>query len=363
MKNVAGLEGVVAAETELSLVDGEKGDLVYCGYRAKELAQNYSFEEVAYLLWHGQLPSEKEFVNVQAEFRQLRSLPTYVENLLMSLSDDMDMMSVIRTVISALGTKNFQWPSTFQEAVKLTSAIPVIIAYRYRLLNNLPLLKPDSTLDHVANYLYMLKGEVPSEAHIKALTGYLILTMEHGMNASTFSARVISSTQSDLVSAVTGAIGAMKGPLHGGAPTGVIALLEGIGQKENAEKYLRSKLDNGERLMGFGHRVYKTEDPRAVSLRTITSELSGDDEWFELANDVEHLAIRLLDEYKPGRKLYTNVEFYAAAILRAVEIPKELFTATFTASRVVGWTAHVMEQNRNNRIIRPSSIYTGKMPE
>jgi citrate synthase len=209
----------------------------------------------------------------------------------------------------------------------------------------------------------MLKGTDPSPAHVRALDAYLILTQEHGMNASTFAARVVTSTRSDLVSAVTAAIGALKGPLHGGAPSEVTAMIEAIGTKENAEPWMRRALENGERLMGFGHRVYKTLDPRASALRTVASELAADDPWFELATHVEQVALRLLAEHKPERKLNTNVEFYAAAVMRAVGLPDELFTPTFAMSRTVGWCAHVMEQAANNRLIRPESIYVGKMPE
>src|SRR5699024_964335 len=186
-------------------------------------------------------------------------------------------------------------------------------------------------------------------------------TAEHGMNAATFTARVVTSTESDLYSAITGAIGAMKGPLHGGAPSGVLAMLNDIGSMNNVEPWLRKALDNNEKLMGFGHRIYKTNDPRSEALRNITNDLSADDEWFALANHVEHTAISLLKEYKPGRRLYSNVEFYAAAVFRAIDLPEPLYTPTFTASRVAGWCAHVFEQAGNNRIFRPLSEYTGPM--
>ncbi|MCF6409329.1 citrate synthase/methylcitrate synthase [Pseudalkalibacillus salsuginis] len=358
-----GLDGITVAQSTISLVDGEEGLLVYRGHWAEEIAKTKNFEEVAYLLWNGHFPTDEKLSDFQGTMKQCRFLSDADETILQNLPVDMDMMSVIRTVLSSKGNDDFGWPSTIEQAIKITSIIPTIIAYRQRCLNGLDPVKPDTKLGHVANYLYMLDGYEPKYSHVKALTAYLVLTMEHGMNASTFAARVISSTESDLVSAVAGAIGAMKGPLHGGAPSGVIELLQNIGTVENAENHLRQLLDNDEKLMGFGHRVYKTEDPRARALKEITSNLSADDPWFDLANQVEKIAINLLGEYKPGRKLYTNVEFYAAAILKALALPTALFTPTFTMSRVVGWIANVFEQNENNRIIRPSSLYIGQMPK
>ncbi len=208
----------------------------------------------------------------------------------------------------------------------------------------------------------MLTGELPSFTHVKALEAYMILTMEHGMNASTFTSRVVSSTESDMVSAVTGAIGAMKGPLHGGAPTGVIDMLNEIKEKENAERWIRRKLEKKEYLMGFGHRVYKTRDPRAEVLSTICQRIGQDDAWLNLAGYVEKMAILLLNEYKPGRKLYTNVEFYAAAVMKALNMSPDLFTPTFTVSRMVGWAAHVIEQSLDNTIFRPEAKYIGNRP-
>ncbi|MGC4378103.1 citrate synthase/methylcitrate synthase [Fictibacillus sp. Mic-4] len=360
---VAGLEGIVAAETNISLVDGEKGHLVYRGYWAKDLALHYSFEEVAFLLWNDRLPEKEELQFLKAKFQRTRTLSLDTISLIKNLPSSMDMMAVLRTVLSSLGDDKFGWPSDIDQAVALTSIVPSIIAIRYRNQNGQSIVMPDQNLNHVENFLYMLTGKIPSKAHVKALTAYLVLTMEHGMNASTFTARVIASTQSDMVSAITGAIGAMKGPLHGGAPSEVMDMLDEVGSKEHAEKWIRSVLERGEKLMGFGHRVYKTRDPRAEALQEITGNLVKEDEWFDLANYVEKKAIELLNEYKPGRRIYTNVEFFAAAILRAVQIPREIFTSVFTASRMVGWTAHVLEQNMNNRIFRPQSEYIGRMPE
>ncbi|WP_270180660.1 citrate synthase/methylcitrate synthase [Alkalihalobacillus sp. CinArs1] len=358
----AGLKGIVAAESEISLVDGERGQLVYRGEWASTLAKEKSFEEVVYFLWNGSFPSEKALKEFSTKLLEARYLKPYQKDILDRLPDSMDMMAVIRTVVSSMGNKADTFPSTEQEGIKIVGLIPTIISYRYRSLQGDPIIEPDASLSHVANFLYMLKGKTPDENHVKALSAYFVLTMEHGLNASTFTARVIASTESDLVSAIAGAIGAMKGPLHGGAPTGVIDLLEEIKKEGSAERVLKRKLENKEKLMGFGHRIYKTRDPRAAALSDITSNFY-DDEEFKLAHEVENKAVELLKEHKPGRNLYANVEYYAAAILRSIELPTELFTPTFTAARCAGWVAHVYEQNQNNSIIRPSSTYTGEIPE
>ncbi|MFC5450260.1 citrate synthase/methylcitrate synthase [Paenibacillus aestuarii] len=364
MASVTGLEGIVAAETELSMVDGEKGLLIYRGYEAKRLALELSYEEAAYLLWYGQLPTEEQLVDFCVKWSGLRALPAEVKAVIDLLPQEFEMMSVLRTAISAAEeTNRGTWSPSLEGALRYTALVPSIIAYRYRRSAGLEPVEPNPQLGHVANYLFMLTGEVPLPAHVKALTAYFILAMEHGMNASTFAGRVVLSTQSDMASALCAAIGAMKGPLHGGAPSEVVHMLDAIATKERAEGWLRQRLDEGQRLMGFGHRVYKTFDPRAEALREMIIRLSADDAWFELAVYVESLATRLLDEYKPGRKLYTNVEFYAAAVLRAVNMPSALFTPTFTVSRMVGWTAHLLEQAGCNRIFRPQSIYIGAMPE
>lgn len=358
-----GLEGVVVTDTQLSLVDGEKGHLIYRGFWAKELALKYTYEHVAYLLWHGRLPSDEELRTFREQMADARVLPDYLKAIIDRIPANVDMMSVLRTAVSALGDDTYGWPPTVEQAMAVTAKVPTIIAYRYRRANGQEPLEPRRDLSHTANYLYMLFGKEPPAAHVSALDAYLILTAEHGMNASTFSARVTTSTRSDLISAVTSAIGTMKGPLHGGAPSEVDETLIAIGTKENAEPYLRSLLERGERIMGFGHRVYKTRDPRAEALSVVAKRVAGDDPWLDLAVHVEEVAIKLLAEYKPGRNLYTNVEFYAAAVLRAVGLPKELYTPTFTLSRMAGWTAHVLEQAADNRLIRPQSVYTGPMPE
>lgn len=289
------LEGVVATETKISLVDGEKGHLVYRGYWAKDLALNHSFEEVAFFIWYGYLPTEKELTMFSDLLKKYRVIPKYLKNILDLLPKDMDIMSVLRTSISALGDSKFKWPPTIEQAIQLTAIIPSIIAYWYRKVNGKTYIEPNMDLDHIANYLYMLNGTEPNNAHTKALSAYFILTIEHGMNASTFSSRVVASTESELISAICAAIGAMKGPLHGGAPSAVIEMLDEIGSIDNIEPWIIKKLENGEKLMGFGHRIYKTKDPRAEALKEVAKSLSGEDEWFDLAIALEEKATELLN--------------------------------------------------------------------
>lgn len=362
MVSVTGLEGVKVAETMLGLVDGENGNLVYNGHWAKKLALTHDYEAVVYLLLYGKLPTDVELADFVQAMASKRELSSYVKQIIDLLPADMEMMSVLRTAVSAMGTSDYKWEPTIEQALNIISVVPTIIAYRYHKVNGSAVVAPDAKLGHVANYLYMLDGKQPNAAHVRALNAYFVLTIEHGMNAGTFTARTVISTQSDLVSSITGAIGTMKGPLHGGAPTEVMQLLDGIGTKDNAENYMRGLLERGERLMGFGHRVYKTHDPRTLALREVCEELDGEDPWLDLAVYVENLAVELLEEYKPGRRLYTNVEFYAAALFRAIDLPRELFVSTFTASRVAGWAAHALEQVPVNRIFRPQSTYTGPMP-
>ncbi|MFJ7669667.1 citrate/2-methylcitrate synthase [Lysinibacillus sp. NPDC097195] len=362
MEYSKGLEGIVAAETAIGLVDGENGHLVYRGHWAKDLAINNSFEEVAYLIWNGKLPNEIELINFKLKMKEFRQIPTFLKEILELLPKDMDVMSVLRTAVSSLGDSKFSWPPTIEQAMQLTSILPSVIAYKYRLDQGEKFIEPNLNLDHVANFMYMLDGKEPSPAFAKALNAYFVLTIEHGMNASTFSSRVVASTESEIISSVCAAIGAMKGPLHGGAPSEVIKMLDEVGTIDNIEPWIRNKIESGGKLMGFGHRIYKTQDPRAEALKIVSQELTGESNWFDLAVEMEKIAIDLLEEYKPGRRLYTNVEFFAAAVLKGISLPMELFTPTFTASRIVGWTAHVLEQSKDNRIFRPQSIYIGEPP-
>ncbi|HEU4964349.1 MAG TPA: citrate synthase/methylcitrate synthase [Bacilli bacterium] len=358
------LDNVVVAETDLSLVDGKNGILVYRNHWARDLALNHTFEEVAHLLWYGHLPSEEERATLLAKMAAARELPAHVKQGLDAIPHDVDMMHALRTGVSLLGYGQdvVEYPPSLDQIVTLTAKMPTIVAYRYARVQGQEPIAPRQDLGHTANYLYMLKGEEPQAAHVRAMDAYLILTQEHGLNASTFASRVVASTNSDLISSVCAGIGALKGPLHGGAPSEVTKMIEEIGTKENAEPWIRNKLENKEVLMGFGHRVYKTRDPRAQALSSIAADLAGDDPWFDLAVHVEKTGLALLQEFKPGRQLNVNVEFYAAAVMRAIGLPDDLFTPSFAVSRTVGWCAHILEAAAG-RIIRPQSIYTGKMPE
>jgi citrate synthase len=356
-QNRGGLEGVVAATTALSKVEGTAGRLIYRGYNIHDLASTTSFEEIAYLLWYGKLPTKMELVDLKVQMLVERTLPTTVLQVLNDLPPIAAPMDALRTAVSALGAATIQGKPTLDQAIALTERFPLILAAFHRLRNGLVPLEPHPEIGYAANYLYLLSGQMPKEEHVKALDAYLVLLADHGMNASTFTARVIASTESDIVSAVVGAIGALKGPLHGGAPSKVQDMLEAIGTEDRAEGWLRDALTRSDRLMGFGHRVYKTEDPRAEELREMAR--LADPEQFALAHRVEELALALLEEQKPGRRLYTNVEFYSAVVLSSVGLPGDLFTPTFAASRVAGWTAHILEQVANNRLIRPEAEYTG----
>jgi len=357
-----GLEGVVAASTELSHVFGDIGKLVYRGYDIHELAGKASFEEVAHLLWIGHLPNQEELHELERKFGENRVLPEAVIEGLRQVPKGANPMDALRTGVSLLGAVdedhfNDEAP-TLDEAIELAARFPAILATFSRLRDGKEPVQGRSDLNTAQNYLYQLTGEEPEEKHWKSLETYLVLLADHGLNASTFTARVIASTDSDMASALTGAIGALKGPAHGGAPAKVLDMLNEIGTAENVDAWLTDALDNGKRLMGFGHRVYKAEDPRAEILRGM-AETASTPEFFALSKTTEDRALAMLDERKPGRKLYTNVEFYSAAVLAAVGLPGDMFPPTFAVSRSVGWSAHVLEQASNNRLIRPQSEYIG----
>jgi citrate synthase len=358
-----GLEGVVAASTALSHVFGEEGRLVYRGYDIHELANNATFEEVAYLLWVGHLPTQRELDDFQAKLDASRSLPDAAIEVLRQMPATAQPMDVLRTGISAIGPLKpdvFTDTPDLDQAISLSALFPSVLATFFRLRQGLEPVKPLAGLNTAQSYLYQLIGTEPDERHWKPLQTYLILLADHGMNASTFTARVIASTQSDIVSALTGANGALTGPLHGGAPSKVLDMLNEIGSAANVEPWLTTALDRGDRLMGFGHRVYKAEDPRADILRDM-ARTASDPEFFELSLQTENLALEMLNERKPGRRLYTNVEFYSAAVLAAVGLPGDMFTPTFAVARSVGWSAHVLEQVSNNRLIRPQSEFVGEL--
>ncbi len=358
MTSAKGLEGVVVAQTHISHVFGEEGRLVYRGYEIAELAGKATFEEVAHLLWKGHLPTKPELDALNQQMRPMRSLPDNAAAL-RSIHGKADPMDALRTEVSLVAAEaRLSGQATLEQAMMLTARFATIVAAFQRLRNGQEPIAPRDDLGHAANYLYMLTGQVPPENHVKALDTYLVLLADHGMNASTFTARVIASTESDIGSAVVGAIGALKGPLHGGAPALVMDMLEEIGTADNVKPWIDNALNSKRKLMGFGHRVYKTTDPRAEILRVMAKEASTP-EFFALAQGTEEYAITELNRRKPDQRLYTNVEFYSAAVLNSVGLPRDLYPATFAVSRVAGWTAHVMEQWIGNRLMRPQSEYVG----
>jgi citrate synthase len=355
---VAGLEDVVAAETRLSGVDGEAGELTIAGFPVEEIAGRATFEEIVYLLWHDVLPDPEQLADFRRELAGRRGLSRATLDLLRAVAgEEVPVMDALRM---AAGTVS---PGTDEEeALALVASLPTMVAAYSRLQEGEEPVDPDPELGHAANYLYMLTGEVPGAEFTRALETYLNAVSDHGMNASTFVARCIVSTRSDFVSAVVGAIGALKGPLHGGAPGPALDVVFEIGDVSRAEPYLREKLGRGERLMGFGHRIYRVRDPRADVLAVAAGRLyttEGDRELYDLALGVEQTALRLLEEHKPGRNLQTNVEFYTALLLHGLGLPTELFTPTFAVGRVAGWAAHCFEQRALDRLIRPQSLYVG----
>jgi citrate synthase len=355
-----GLEGVIVDTSSICLIDGNAGRLIYRGYDIHDLAANLSFEEVAYLLWNGELPTRSQVAELKKRLLEERPIPAYLQAMIPNLPRSSNALDVLRTAVSAIGTGvPLKKPET-SEAISITAKIPTINAAFDRLRRGQDPVEPRPDLGHAANYLYMLTGREPDPVKVEALNKYLVLLADHGMNSSTFTARVVTSTWSDMYSAITAAIAALKGPLHGGAPAPVLQMLQDIGKPERAESWIRDELKAGRRLMGFGHRVYRTTDPRAEILREIASK-TAEKSFFELAKNVEATGLRVLQELRPDRKLYTNVEFYSAVVMHSVGLPPDLFTATFAASRSVGWSANVLEQAANNRLIRPEIEYTGPL--
>ena len=364
-----GLAGVVAAETKLSRVDGAIGELIIAGYPLEEIAQQASFEEVVYLLWRGERPNEsalKQFTSALARHRELpQATLTLLEQIAVQKKPAMDALRM------AAGTLDLDQAAKPAEegAMVILARLPTIVAAYHRLVNGKRPIKPDSDLSHAANYLYMLTGQRPTAAQIQGMETYLNTVVDHGLNASTFTSRVIIATQTDMLSAVVGGIGALKGPLHGGAPGPALDMVFEIAVAERAEGYLREKIERGDRLMGFGHRVYKVRDPRAdvlgAAAQKMFEEMADESpegfELYKLALAVEEKALELLEEYKPGRKLQTNVEFYTALLLHGLGLPADLFSPTFAVSRAAGWMGHCFEQLETGRIIRPTARYVGEI--
>ena len=361
-----GLEDVLVAETRLSRVDGTAGELVIGGFPLEELAPNATFEETAYLLRHDRLPTSDELTEFRTDLAERRSLPeTTLDTLRTGANEGASAMDALRMGAASVSLARPDEKAAPERDTRLLLAqFPTIVAayWRYR-IGEEPI-EPRSDLSHAANYLHMLTGEEPSEEQVRGLETYLNSVIDHGLNASTFTARVITSTESDVVSAITGAVGALKGPLHGGAPGPVLEMIQEIDERGDPRSYLRERLDAGERLMGFGHRVYEVRDPRADVLSEAAErffETDGDSAFFERARETEDAALAVLDEHKPDVELETNVEFYTALLLHGIGIPRELFSATFAVARVGGWCAHSLEQRADNRLIRPRSRYVGEL--
>lgn len=347
-----GLAGVVAGETSLSYVDGERGRLLYRGYRIGDLVAHGTYPAVANLLWTGDWDPTHRLAT--------GPIPPAVMTVLRALPTSTKPMDALRTAVSAWGaTQDLPWPPTIDQARALTSFSPSALAAFARLRAGNEPIEPDPSLDLVEGFLYQLTGTRPDAGTARALDAYFIVGSEHGFNASTFTARVVTSTRSDVASAVVAAIGTMKGPLHGGAPSEVVDQLSQVGSADHAEAWVRDALDRGERLMGFGHRVYRAYDPRAAALRTVAEGMEHRPDWLELAIQVEDVALRVLAEKHPERPLKTNVEFYAAPVLMGVGLTPDLFPATFSLARHAGWTAHALEQAADNRLIRPDVNYVG----
>ena len=354
-----GLEGIVAAETRLSMVDGAAGELIIGGYPVADLAANAAFEETTWLLWYGAMPDAVELRAFRADLASRRALAPATLDLLRALAArGVPVMDALRMAAGTIVPANDE-----DDARNLVAQCATIVAAYWRLLHGAEPVAPRAEMAHVANYLFMLSGETPAAERVRGMETYFNTVIDHGLAASTFTARVITSTASDFVSAIAGALGAMKGPLHGGAPGPALDMVFAIGDASHAEEWLRAKIESGEKLMGFGHRVYKVRDPRADVLAAAAERLytnGGDLALYELAKHVETVAVRLLAEYKPGRNLQTNVEFYTALLLHGLGLDVPLFTPTFSISRVAGWVAHCFEQRRDNRIIRPQSVYVGR---
>jgi citrate synthase len=358
----AGLEDVVAASSAICYLDGERGVLAYRGYDIHDLATHATFEEVCYLLWHGRLPNRGELGELQSQVAVARPLPEGMLRLMRSLppSNGMDML---RTLTSALshydsGANDMSPEGRYRTSVKMTAQLGTIVATSARIAAGGGSIDPDPALSHAANFLYLLKGTRPTALEARALDIALVLHADHEFNASTFAARVAAATLTDVHSTMTAAIAALKGPLHGGANTDVMNLLLQIGQDvtdQKIEEIIRAKLARKEKIPGFGHRVYRTEDPRATHLRKMSEELwrlTGSVRWFEMSRKIEQVM-------KAEKKLNANVDFYSATTYYALGIPVDLFTPVFAVSRISGWTAHVLEQYANNRLIRPRADYTG----
>ncbi|MFJ2773132.1 citrate synthase/methylcitrate synthase [Streptomyces sp. NPDC087300] len=365
-----GLAGVVVTETELGDVRGYEGFYHYRQYSAVELAQRRSFEDVWHLMFHGELPDADQSAAFAARTARLRHLSDEVRDALPAIARASVLsgpLSGLRTALSLFGaSKGFRPVYDIdddrrrEDALAAAAVVPTLLTALYRLGQGLEPVEPRDDLSYAANYLYMMTGSEPDAARGRAIEQYLISTIDHGFNASTFTARVITSTGADVAACLVGAVGALSGPLHGGAPSRALDTLDAIGTPDRIDGWIRERVLAGDRIMGFGHPVYRTEDPRSRMLRGIAGQFGGD--MVEFAVEVERQVEAILAELKPGRELHTNVEFYAGVVMELCGLPREMFTPTFAAARVVGWSANILEQARDSKIIRPAARYVGEAP-
>jgi citrate synthase len=361
---VKGLDGVVAAQTTLSSIDGQRGILTYCGIDIHELAEKASYEEVVHLLWYGKLPNRKELADLEARLAANRPIPTQIINILRATPDNGIPMVVLRNAVSALAmfdpdAEDISPEATRRKAERLTAQMGTIMAAYHRIRQGLEPIDPDPNLGHTPNLLYMLTGDQPDPTLVKALDLYQVLLADHGMNASTFTARVVASTQADLHSAVAAALGSLKGPLHGGAAEATMRMLFEIGDVEKADAFVDNAFKTRRKIMGIGHRIYKTGDPRVVHIRKTSLELGerrGELKWIHILEEVERAVLKY-------RQLYPNVDFFSSTMLYYIGIPVDMFTPMFAASRIAGWSAHVIEQYADNVLIRPQSEFIGQMDQ
>jgi citrate synthase len=360
-----GLQGVVAAETRISLVDGAQGVLSYGGYGIEDLAANTTFEEVCHLLWYGELPTGTQLQELENRLADGLAVPDAVLDILRSIAAAGHPMASLRTAMSALSAfdpdaEDMSVAAADRKAVRLTAQAITVTAATERIRNGREPIAPRSDLSLAANLLYMLRGTVPDELEERIIDASLILHAEHGMNASTFAARVTGGTMADMHSAVTSAIGTLKGPLHGGANEQVMRMLLDVDSPDNAETFVRSALAEGRRIMGFGHRVYRTLDPRAPILKRLAEQLSeraGEKRWLQISERIQATMREEMD--RRGKQVHPNVDFFSASVYYTLGIPLDLFTNLFACARMSGWTAHIIEQLKDNRLIRPESIYVG----
>lgn len=349
---------MVVGQSQVSWVGGTTGDLVYRGFDVRSLVPGVPYESIVHLLLYGDPPARDPSPEVTVALKEARTPPSAAERVVDAMASSFPPLEALRTILSSLGDGSFGYPPTLAEGFRLIGQTPALLARFVRRSRGLSPVAARPELSHAANYLWMLTGEEAAHERVRALEGYLCLLADHGMNASTFALRIAVSTQSDLVSAATAALATLKGPLHGGAPSRVSEMLDAIGTPDRADEWIAERLGKRELLFGFGHRAYKTEDPRGVVLHTIARTVAKP-ERFELAEAVERAALAALRRARPDARLFTNVEYYSAVVLEAVGLPREMFTPTFAVARTAGWTAHALEQAADNRLIRPDVEYVG----